>query len=258
MEKMLGEQNEEISISFRYAERIQKALLPDEKDFKELFADYFLFYRPKNIVGGDFYWTSERGEHTILSVGDCTGHGIPGALITMLGISALNDIVKSQKETHPNVILKKLRGQIVGELNESDNLNHYDGMDIAICSVNPNSQSFMFAGANSSILVVRQNEMIEIKGNNMPVGPFWDDTDFTVREIGYQPGDMIYLFTDGYKNQFGQRIDKKFGKQRFKELIRNIRHQNLDEQKRAMQENFNQWKGNKDQVDDVTVLGVKF
>jgi serine phosphatase RsbU (regulator of sigma subunit) len=254
---MSGLQNEETLSSFRYAKRVQAALLPKEKDLKRLLGSYFLIYKPMHIIGGDFYWTAKKKEHILLSVADCTGHGITGALITMLGINALNEIVKHQEEYQPNIILNKMRSLIVGELNESDNLSHFDGIDISLCSIHPESRTLKVSGANNQILLVRQKEMIEIKGNNMPLGPYWDEKDFTLRQVEYQPGDIIYLFTDGYKDQFGDKIDKKFGKKRFKDLIRDIRNQDLPDQKQSLEENFQQWKGNKEQVDDLTVMAVK-
>ena len=254
---MAGVQNEETLSSFRYAKRVQAALLPKEKDLKRLLGDYFLIYKPMQIIGGDFYWTARKKDHILVSVADCTGHGITGALITMLGINALNEIVKHQEEYMPNVVLNKLRGNIVGELNESDNLNHFDGIDISLCSIHPESRTLQISGANNQILLVRQKEMVEIKGNNVPLGPYWDEKEFTLREVEYQPGDIIYLFTDGYKDQFGEKIDKKFGKKRFKDLIRDIRNQDLPDQKKSLEENLRQWKGNKEQVDDLTVMAVK-
>jgi len=254
---MLNQSNDETLSSFRYAKRVQKALLPDEKNMKKLLGDYFLIYQPLNIIGGDFYWAARKKDHIMVSVADCTGHGITGALITMLGINALNEIVRNQDEYQPDIILNKLRSLIVGELNESDNLNHFDGIDISLCSIHPKSKTLQIAGANNQILLVRQKEMVEIKGNNMPLGPYWDEKDFTLRKVEYEAGDIIYLFTDGYKDQFGEKIDKKFGKKRFKDLIRHIRSKDLSEQKKTLEENFQQWKGEKEQVDDLTVMAVK-
>jgi len=254
---MPSQSKEETLSSFRYAKRVQKALLPDENHLKALLGDYFLIYKPLDIIGGDFYWGARKKDHLLISVADCTGHGITGALITMLGINALQEIVMNQAEYRPNIILNKLRSLIVGELNESDNFNHFDGIDIALCGLHPASKTLQIAGANSPVLLVRQKEMVEIKGNNMPLGPYWDDKEFTLRQVEYQSGDILYLFTDGYKNQFGEKIDKKFGKKRFKNLIRNIRDKELSEQKKTLEENFLQWKGKKEQVDDLTVMAVR-
>lgn len=254
---MPGQSNDDTLSSFRYAQRVQKALLPDERELKNLLGDYFLIYKPLNIIGGDFYWSTSQKGHIIISVADCTGHGITGALITMLGINALQEIVINQSEYQPNMILNRLRSLIVGELNESGNLNHFDGIDISICALHPESKTLQIAGANSPVLLVRQREMLEIKGNNMPLGPYWDEKDFTLRQVEYQSGDILYLFTDGYKDQFGDKIDKKFGKKRFKDLIRTIRDKKLPEQKKTLEDTFQQWKGQKEQVDDLTVMAVR-
>ncbi|GEM_PF-6918643 len=253
----LNRQNQEIYSSIRYAERIQNAMLPDDSVLKENLSPYFLFYKPQQIIGGDFYWTQRLDQTTLISVADCTGHGIPGALITMLGITALNDIVKGRQVVQPHFILNELRSQIIEELNSSAEQNQQDGMDISICAIHPREKKLYFAGANSRIILVHQGEPLEIKGNNMPVGAFVDSRDFTLHQIDYHPGDMLYMFSDGYQDQFGGPYHKKFGKKQFRQMLHEIHQQGLQNQKNFITQRFEQWKGNHEQIDDVTLIGMQ-
>jgi serine phosphatase RsbU (regulator of sigma subunit) len=254
--KMLQEKNEQLFSSIRYAERIQKALLPESSELAGYFKDYFLFYEPKEIIGGDFYWGACVGDKSVAVVSDCTGHGIPGALITMLGISGLNDIVKAQKETRPDVILNKLRNQIIDQLTNSASPDSVEGMEISICTIDHHSKEVWFAGANQKIIHASNGDISEINGDTIPIGSFKREYKYTLKKFTYRKNDMLYLYSDGYKDQFGEAVDKKFGKRRFHQLINDINNTNLLYQKKAVINTFQDWKGNVEQVDDVTFLGI--
>jgi serine phosphatase RsbU (regulator of sigma subunit) len=253
---MLQKRNEQIYSSIQYAERIQRALLPDQTELEKYFEDFFLFYKPKEIIGGDFYWGARVGGKSVVSVSDCTGHGIPGALITMLGITGLNEIVKAQKETRPEVILNKLRSKILHQLNNSESIDNQDGMEIGICTIDHHSRRIWFAGANHEIILVNNSVINKFKGNPFSISPFKKEQNYTVKKIDYKPGDMLYLYSDGYKDQFGEEIDKKFGKKRFYRLIDRIKDLNPFRQKQIVINTFKNWKGDVEQVDDVTFLGI--
>lgn len=254
--RFLKDKNEQIYSSIRYAKHIQNALLPSKQELKSHLGEYFVIYAPKSIIGGDFYWTAEVDNITITAVGDCTGHGVPGALLTMLGIYALNDIVKGQKKTDPARILNYLRDQIVHDLNRSKSLKSEDGMDMSICAIDKDAQKIHFAGANHKIIYIN-SKLHEIGSNKIPVGYYTLNKEFTKQTINYQKGDIIYMFSDGYKDQFGGVNDKKLGNKRFKQLLQKMSGQKMDEQKSSLEDTFRKWKGKKEQVDDVTLLGIR-
>jgi len=254
--RFLKDKNEQIYSSIRYAKHIQTALFPSRKEMKSHLGEYFVMYSSKNIIGGDFYWTAKVDNITVVGVGDCTGHGVPGALLTMLGIYALNDIVKGKKETNPAKILNYLRDKIVHDLNRSKSLKSEDGMDMSICAIDKDEQKIHFAGANHKIVYVNDNNFHELIGNKIPVGNYTLDKAFTRQTINYKKGGMLYMYSDGYKDQFGGVKDKKLGNKSFKQLLQRTSRQETDEQKSTLEHTFKKWKSNKEQVDDVTVLGV--
>jgi len=255
--RFLEEKNAQIYSSIRYAKRIQTALLPSRQEMEAYLKESFVTYFPRNIIGGDFYWLAKVDNKTVVAVGDCTGHGIPGALLTMLGIYSLNDVVKGKKETDPSKILKYLRDQIVHDLDHSKKLSLHDGMDISICSIDNDEAKIHFAGANHKIALVNDSNLHEISGDKIPVGYSAMEKEFTIQTIKYQKDDMIYMFTDGYKDQFGGERNKKMGKKNFKHLLRKISQKELYDQKSTLEYSFHKWKNKKEQVDDVTVLGFR-
>lgn len=259
--RYLEEKNEEVYSSIRYAKTIQTSLLPSNQEMKAYLGEHFVMYFPQDVIGGDFYWMTRiynvTGNTTVVAVADCTGHGIHGALLSMLGIYTLNDIVKGQKETAPDKILNYLREQLVNNLNRSKSSSFHKGMDIGICAIEDENQTIHFAGANQKMFHVTQQNLYEINGNKIPMSLFDRDKDFETQTINYQKNDMIYMFSDGYKDQFGGEEDKKFGKKKFKRLIKGISSKNVDVQKGRLEHVFRHWKRNEDQVDDVTVLGIR-
>ena len=262
-------QKQEITDSISYAQTIQKAVLPKEEVLKEVFSDYFILFRPKDIVSGDFYWMSKKNNHVIFTAADCTGHGVPGAFMSMLGVSFLNKIVNEQSIIQPNIILNKLRENIIDSLQQKGfSEENQDGMDISICSINIENKKLQFAGANNPMLLIkkRNKEIIldEIKADRMPVAIYSIMNDFTNIEIQLEKGDAIYLFSDGFIDQFGGPKGKKFMKKNFKDLILENQNKDMTGQKDILTQNIEDWMKYKtnsnssfEQIDDIIVLGVE-
>jgi Stage II sporulation protein E (SpoIIE)./Y_Y_Y domain. len=250
----------EITDSIYYAKRIQTAVLPPIDYIKKTVDNYFMFYKPRNVVSGDFYWINKVDDTTIFAAADCTGHGVPGAFMSLLGISMLNEIVLEKKITTPDLILNNLRERIINMLNPNG-INDFgnvvlDGMDISICSYRKDSDYLMFAGANNKMFLVRQdtNEILEIEADSMPVGYYEIMKPFSLKQVEFKKGDMIILSSDGYKDQFGGPNGKKFMLKRFKELLSIICEKDTNPEE-ILEQTFQNWKGNGEQVDDVMVIG---
>lgn len=250
-------QNKEITDSIKYAKKIQTSVLPDEKILNNFITDYFIFFKPKDIVSGDFYWMNDKKDKLILSVADCTGHGVPGAFMSMLAISSLNQIVNEYGITSTSEILNRLRVNIIQALKQKGEDNEIDdGLDISICSINKNDYSFEFAGANSSIYLIKSNNFVEFKGDKMPIGYYLNMKDFSSKSLQLSKGDKIYLFSDGYIDQFGGAEGKKYKSGAFRKLITEIKNYPMEEQKKVISKTFYEWKGNYDQIDDVLIMGI--
>ena len=224
-------QKKEITDSIHYAERIQRAVLPNDKILKEKFSDYFVLFRPKDIVSGDFYWMNIKNDHAVFTAADCTGHGVPGAFMSMLGVSFLNKIVNETGIVNPADILNSLRDNIITALKqEGTPETTKDGMDIALCSVDLRNRKLFFAGANNPLFLIRKNaegyELLETQADKMPIGYYSSMEPFTNNEIEIQDGDTVYMFSDGFVDQFGGPEGRKFMKKRFKEML--LAHQSLD------------------------------
>jgi ligand-binding sensor domain-containing protein/serine phosphatase RsbU (regulator of sigma subunit) len=266
---VLTYQKKEITDSIHYAERIQQAVLPEEKILKETFSDYFIILRPKDIVSGDFYWMTEKNNHIVFTAADCTGHGVPGALMSMLGVSFLNKIVNEAGIVKPSAILTSLRENIIAALKQEDTLKATkDGMDIALCSYNMKKKKLLFSGANNPLYVIRKvgNEfvIIEKRGDRMPIGFYSIMTDFTDYEIDIQKGDKIYLFSDGFVDQFGGPEKKKFMIPRFKQMLLDNQELDMASQKKAFISILEEWINNNsnnssayEQIDDIILLGIQ-
>ncbi len=262
-------QKKEITDSIYYAETIQLAVLPEEKILKKYFEDHFILFRPKDIVSGDFYWMSMKNDHLVFTAADCTGHGVPGAFMSMLGVSFLNKIVNETGIVQPAEILNALRENIVTALKQKGSFEtSKDGMDIALCSIDLKNKKLWFAGANNPLLIVRkvnnEYEIIERKGDMMPVGFYSRMNNFKNHELDIVKGDTIYLFSDGFVDQFGGPGGRKFMKSRFRQML--IDHQELDmsTQKEVFIKTLEDWihypsENNTliEQVDDIIVLGVR-
>jgi serine phosphatase RsbU (regulator of sigma subunit) len=253
-------QNNDITSSITYASKIQNAVLPDKKLFEKVFKEYFIFYRPRDIVSGDFYWITHTGKKTIFTVADCTGHGVPGAFMSMLGNSFLNEIIRSNSfSLSSDQILNQLRDKISEALAQSgEQSSTHDGMDIALCIYDPVKSEIQFSGAYNSLYMVRDEKLEIIKGDMMPIGYYPNKKDFTSHRLPVSKGDILYLFSDGFADQFGGPKNKKYTIGRFKKLLVSISGQPMEEQQRALDAKLRSWSGKNIQVDDVLVMGVKF
>jgi tetratricopeptide (TPR) repeat protein len=250
--------NNEIMDSITYAKRIQSAILPPDRLVKEYLIDSFVIYKPKDIVAGDFYWIEPIKDHVLFAVADCTGHGVPGALVSVVCHNALNRAVREFNLNDPGQILNKCRDLIIEEFIKSDE-NVKDGMDISICSLNLNNQTILWAGANSPLWVYRHssNQVDEFKPFKQPIGQFELSEPFVSQKINLSSGDGIYLFSDGYADQFGGEKGKKLKTSGQKALILNIAGQTMQKQKSSIECYFDDWKGQLEQIDDVCMIGVR-
>ena len=255
---IVEEKNREILDSITYAKRIQSAILPPEKLVKEYLLNSFVLYKPKDIVAGDFYWIEPSEDLIIFAVADCTGHGVPGAMVSVVCHNALNRSVREFGLTVPGEILDKTREIIVTEFGKNDE-NVYDGMDISLCSLNLTTKELQWAGANSPLWMItrRDSSIIEISPNKQPVGKHFHYTAFETQTMQVEEGDSIYLFTDGYIDQFGGDDEKKFKSKKMRELILEINHHPMHVQRSIFDETFEKWKGDFEQVDDVCVIGIR-
>ena len=251
-------QKKHITDSIMYAKRIQTALLPS----LELFSDrleHFVLYRPLDIVSGDFYWVSENGKNQVIIAADCTGHGVPGAFMSMLGVTMLNEIVNGKKITAPDQILNRLRDGIVRTLNQSVEEDRVkDGMDMAICNINLETGELLFAGANNPLYVVRNKELVHYRGDKMPVAIHYIMNPFTLHQVQLEKGDCVYIFSDGYADQFGGRDQKKFMTGKLKQTLAENSHLPMLRQGEKLSEIFDEWKGDNSQVDDVVLIGFRY
>jgi serine phosphatase RsbU (regulator of sigma subunit) len=243
--------------SIKYAKRIQDTILPSSTQLNALFSDYFVFYRPKDIVCGDFYWAKKINEKVIFSAVDCTGHGVPGALVSIVGNNGLIRCVNEFHLDQPASILDKLREIVISAFQSSGNDELKDGMDISLCSIDFKEHKLYYAGANNECVIVRNQELIELKPDKQPIGHFENPRPFSQHVFDLQKGDSIYLFTDGYVDQFGGEKGKKLKSKPFKMLLQEISVLSMKEQLGIIETTFDNWKGELEQVDDVCVFGVK-
>lgn len=254
--QVLEEQHQEITDSINYAKRIQDAILPPLKLVKGYMPDSFILYKPKDIVAGDFYWMEGINNLIIFAAADCTGHGVPGAMVSVVCHNAMNRAVKEFMLIKPNEILDKTR-EIVLETFEKSDEDVNDGMDIALCSINTESKKLNFAGANNGLYLIRNNEVTQIKPDKQPIGNYKDAKPFTNHEMDLQKGDVIYAFSDGYPDQFGGPKGKKFMYKPFRNLLLEIHKEPMDKQHNILLEAFEKWRGELEQIDDVCVIGVR-
>lgn len=255
LQKVIVEKkNKEILDSITYAKRLQSAILPPARLVKEYLSDSFILYKPKDIVAGDFYWMEQKEGIVLFAAADCTGHGVPGALVSVICNNGLNRSVREYGLTDPGAILNKTREIVIQEFDKSED-EVKDGMDISLCAIK--GKELKWAGANNPIWIMRTGEIMEIKANKQPIGKYGELRDFTTHTVELQTGDVIYISTDGFQDQFGGENGKKFKASNFKKLIASIQHMSMDEQKKAIDMAFEAWKGSQEQVDDVCVIGVR-
>lgn len=248
-------QKSEITDSIHYARRIQAAILPSDRIFKENLGESFILYKPKDIVAGDFYWTELTDNHLFFAVADCTGHGVPGAMVSVVCHAALNRAVKEFQLRRPAEILEKVRELVIATFEKSDEVV-MDGMDIGLCSLHVNKRELEYAGAYISLHLVRKGELMEIKADRQPIAKFTDHRPFSNHVLSLEKGDTIYLFSDGFADQFGGATGKKLRIKVLKSMLLGLAGKPADEQKKELEKQFENWKGKLDQVDDVTLLGL--
>ncbi|NSW46065.1 MAG: DUF4154 domain-containing protein [Bacteroidales bacterium] len=252
-------QKQEITDSIKYASRIQQAVLPPLKIIENLFYEnFFIFNRPRDIVSGDYYFITSKEKKLIVSAADCTGHGVPGAFMSLLGISFLNEIINKQEQLEADIILNQLRQNIINALNQSGDKNTKDGMDMVLCIFDFEKNIVQFAGANNPLYHIRNGELIEIKGDKMPIGLYDELKPFTKHIIELQPNDTFYMFSDGYADQFGGPDGKKFKYKQLKEMLLSIQHLQMKEQYKVIEETIDNWKKGYFQVDDMLLIGIKY
>ncbi|WKN32585.1 PAS domain S-box protein [Porifericola rhodea] len=259
IELEIQNKNKKINDSINYAQRIQGAILPDNKIIRSVFPDSFIFYKARDVVSGDFPWFLQRGEDVFIAAVDCTGHGVPGALISLIGYFLLNDIVRSRKITDPGMILDQLDEGVTQTLRQdSDESKSKDGMDISICRINKNE--VQYAGAHRPLYHMKEGEMNEIKGDKFPIGGgiFKNQTNFTTHTLKMSKGDSIYFCSDGFPDQFGGPDNRKFGPKRTRALIAENHERSMDEVGEALATAWTDWKGEEKQTDDVLMIGIKF
>ncbi|MGE0567269.1 MAG: PP2C family protein-serine/threonine phosphatase [Bacteroidia bacterium] len=257
--KTLEEKNKEITDSINYAKRIQSAILPPQKLIKEYLPNSFVLYKPKDIVAGDFYWMESVGDSILFAAADCTGHGVPGAMVSVVCNNGLNRAVREFGLTEPGKILDKTRELIIQEFEKSEE-DVKDGMDISLCSLSIRTRTLKWAGANNPIWIFRKEsdiKLIEIKPDKQPIGKYAEPKPFTTHSIELEKGDVVYVFTDGYQDQFGGEKGKKFKASKMKELLLSLYDNSMEEQRQVIDNSFESWKGNLEQVDDVCVIGVR-
>ncbi|MCB0402290.1 MAG: DUF4154 domain-containing protein [Flavobacteriales bacterium] len=252
----IEEQHREITDSINYAKRIQNAILPPLPLVKEYLPDSFILYQPKDIVAGDFYWMEKVNGHVIYAAADCTGHGVPGAMVSVVCHTAMNRAVNEFMLTRPHEILDKTR-EIVLETFEKSSEDVNDGMDIALSSIDFKHHKLCFAGANNGLCLVRDHEVIQVSPDKQPIGKYRDMKPFTNQEVDLKSGDVIYTFTDGFPDQFGGPKGKKFMYKAFRNLLLEIHQKPMEEQHEILINTFNEWRGDVEQVDDICVIGVK-
>lgn len=261
--ELIEDKNKNITDSILYASRIQNAVLPPENFLDGIVSESFLIFKPKDIVSGDFYWSASKGKYHIIAAADCTGHGVPGAFMSMLGMTLLNEIVIRTREITASVLLEELRSEVIHSLKQRGAAGETkDGMDISLCVIDTANSVLHYAGANNPLYHFRSGDLSVLSPDKMPIGishqVIEELDDFTNHELEIKPGDFIYLFTDGFADQFGGPAGKKFKYNQFREVLKKIHQIPVNEQKAKLEEYFEKWKGDTEQIDDVLIIGVKF
>lgn len=263
---VITNKSEQITSSIQYAQRIQEAVLNSNWSLNEKLPEHFVLFKPRDIVSGDFYWMSQlqsKSNNTnsnlvLLAAADCTGHGVPGAFMSMLGISFLNEIINHYTNYSTDGILNLLREKVKNSLQQSDSiLSPSDGMDIALCLLDLENNKLQYSGAYNPLYIVREGKLIELQATKNPIGKHTREIPFTTQEIDLKNGDLIYTFSDGYKSQFGGVENRTFKAKNFKETILKVSKFPIEEQQSKLEQIFEDWRGDNEQTDDVLVIGIR-
>lgn len=255
----LAAQKQEITASIEYAGRIQLAMLPMENHFRDSFTDYFIYFKPRDIVSGDFYWIGEDETSLFFTVADCTGHGVPGAFMSTMGISTLNEIIANNRNLQADTVLNLLRDKTMRALHQTGKIGEAaDGMDVAFCVLNKNRKILQFAGAFNPLIIFQGGELLEFRADRMPIGiHYGGEKPFTNYVINVNRGDTLYIFSDGYVDQFGGPDGVKFKMANFRNLLKEIYYRPMIEQRNILENEFEKWKGSGPQIDDITIIGIR-
>ena len=255
----LEEKNKEIVDSINYAKRIQDAMMTSEGYRKSVIPKSFTFFKPKDVVSGDFYWVfKDKDENIFFTVADCTGHGVPGAFMSMIGTSLLNEIIVEKGIKETNKILDEMRALIIKSLNQDDNDDQKDGMDISICKLNLKKKSLEFSGAHNPLLVASNGEIKTYKGDSQAVGlETLNIKPFSKHTLKLQKNDMIYIYSDGYQDQFGGENGKKYMAANFKKFLLKISKEEEKKQNKLLEIELANWMKNEEQIDDICIMGVR-
>ena len=256
----LNQSHQEITDSINYAKRIQDALMTSTVYMKDVIPESFLFFQPKDVVSGDFYWVYRTSKGQIyFTVADCTGHGVPGAFMSMIGTSLLNEVIIENALVDTAEILMKMREQIIKSLDQkAAQGNNKDGMDMALCKYDPKKKTVQYSGAYNPLIHISGKEINHIKGDNQPIALHTGKKlPFTSHEIEVKKGDMLYIYSDGFADQFGGERGKKYMSGKFKKYLLSISDKPIDKQDTLIKEEFTTWKGDLELIDDVCVMGVR-
>ncbi len=257
---IVEEQNKDITDSIKYAERIQQAIFPPDKMWHAILPDSFVFFRPKDILSGDFYWVEQRGDLIFVAAADCTGHGVPGALMSIVNYNLLNKAVLEMNLTDPAEILNAVNNWLTLSLHQTyQESTVRDGMDISLCVINKKTSELTYSGANNPVYIFRNKELLQLNADKFPVGAFVEDNiqSFTNQKLQLGKGDTIYLFSDGYADQFGGPKGKKLKYINLKRYLTESYEMSMRDQERYIEAKFTDWKGNYEQIDDVLVIGIR-
>ncbi len=253
-------QNKNLTVSINYAERIQSAMFPSDCNLPPQLFEYFILFRPLDIVSGDYYWFKNHKNNIFIAAADCTGHGIPAAFMSILGLTFLNEIVNNTDKLHAHEVLIRLRDHIIRTLHQkNNNKSTRDGMEMALFKVDMENHNLQFSGARRPLYMIRDKKLTEFPGDRMPLG-IYDDvkSQFTKTEVIFKKDDIVYLFSDGYVDQLGGPDRKTFKTKNFKELLLNNCHLPMNEQKMVLEKTLDEWRSGIEQIDDILVIGIKF
>ncbi|SNS91687.1 Serine phosphatase RsbU, regulator of sigma subunit [Ekhidna lutea] len=255
--KIIESKNKDITASIRYAKKIQEAILPSENFIKKYLPNSFVFYHPRDIVSGDFYWFRHINNISYLAAVDCTGHGVPGAFMSMIGNTILNKIVPGK--TQPADILNSMRSEVIDTLEQGKESAQRDGMDIALCTINHETKVLEYAGAFNPLVLIRGGEMKETKADRMPIGSYFGkiDKQYTNHSIELKGGDTFYLYSDGFQDQIGSKADRKYSSKKFKDFLQSIHQKDTEAQLLLLEKEIAEWRGDEEQLDDMLIIGVK-